>query len=148
MPELVYLNFDIEIEKADGAYRAHVLRCDAGPHGFSVAASNWDEDRDANGPYKLRFRGQDFGTDVTINADAWYRIEIHASKNATSTMAVYDSSGTSVGSSSVTAVNIDTQYISYGGTGTFPVPYNMWFDDFGFDWTNHTTPLWPYTVGN
>ncbi len=30
MPELVYLNFDLEIEKADGGYRAHVLSSPAG----------------------------------------------------------------------------------------------------------------------
>jgi tetratricopeptide (TPR) repeat protein len=30
MPELTYLNFDLEIEKADGGYRAHVLSSPAG----------------------------------------------------------------------------------------------------------------------
>ena len=30
MPELAYLNFDLEIEKADGGYRAHVLSSPAG----------------------------------------------------------------------------------------------------------------------
>ena len=30
MPDMVYLNFDIEIEKANGEYRAHVLSSPAG----------------------------------------------------------------------------------------------------------------------
>lgn len=29
------------------AYRSHVLMCDDGPHGYTVAASDWDGDRDS-----------------------------------------------------------------------------------------------------
>jgi len=47
-PHYLYgCNFcDARFESYD-RYRSHVMRCDAGPHGFNVAASDWDEERDA-----------------------------------------------------------------------------------------------------
>lgn len=101
--------------------------------------------------YHYRIRGTTFPAGVTaLTTGQWYRLEVVYVQNGTSTLTVYNSAGTQIDTVSVTAANNNSQYIFFGvpeSTGT--ARWNaMYFDDIGLDFTDSTSPLWPYTVGN
>lgn len=102
--------------------------------------------------YGFRLRGSTFPTlgDTIVPTAAWYRLEWVYVQNGTSTLAVYDAAGVQVGSTiSLTANNTACQYLYYGvtttGTSRFAA---MYYDDIGADWTDSTSPLWPYTIND
>jgi hypothetical protein len=102
--------------------------------------------------YGFRFRGSTFPTlaDTLVTSGAWYRLEWVYVQNGTSTLSVFDAAGAQVGSTiSLTANNTACQYLYYGvtttGTSRFAA---MYYDDIGADWTDSTSPLWPYTIND
>lgn len=102
--------------------------------------------------YTLRITGTGAASTVAITTlNAWYRLELDITTNSTSTMAVYDAAGSQVGSTaSVTAENKNQQYLIFGVVTASQATdrYVQTFDAIGVDWTDATTPLYPFTVGD
>lgn len=108
--------------------------------------------RKVAGPtYNFGFRGTSlvYGT-ASITPGAWYRLEFAFAQNASSTMTIYNAAGSTVDTINVTANNNASRYL-YLGKSSVSISSSWttsYFDDLGIDWTDATTPLWPFTVSD
>lgn len=87
--------------------------------------------------------------DANVSTGGWYRVELLVEKNTTSTMKIFNAAGTQVGSTvSLNANNQNIRYIGLGNGQASGVFGDAYFDNFGIDWTDATSPLWEFTVSN
>lgn len=108
----------------------------------------------SSGSYYFRIRGTTFPAGVTaLTTPAWYRLEVQYVKNATSTLKIFNTSGTQIGSdvTCTASANAVDRYFHAGvcetvaTTGWSPV----YLDAVGLAWSGTPAyPLWPYTVNN
>jgi hypothetical protein len=102
--------------------------------------------------YNIGIRGDGnavYGTE-NITANAWYRFEVDAVRNSTSTLRIYNAAGSLIDEITTTANNQAIRYLYFGHIATTATTGwgAKYFDDIGADWTDATYPLWPYEVGN
>lgn len=133
---------------SDDLFRNMVLSSTEDP-GDVVVGTYYQDDA---GSQYFRNRGTTFPAGVTdLSVSTWYRLEYVFVQNSTCTLKIYDTGGSQVGSSiDVTAGNTAVRYILIGrmsatAAATFGACY---FDDWGVDFTDSTSPLWPFTVAN
>jgi hypothetical protein len=103
----------------------------------------WVQEMDGSGSEYLRKDGD--ATKISISVNTWYWLTLVWNRNATSYFAVYDTTGTQVGSTaSFTADDWDISYILFGYTqNSVNKAATQYFDDIWIDWTNHAFPLGP-----
>lgn len=104
----------------------------------------------SSGVHRLKVRGTASATGIVFSTGEWYRLELSYTQNSTTRLTVYNASGVSQGYDEVTANNTNSRYLCFGtlsnsASGTTGSHY---WDDIGSDWTDATSPLWPFTVGN
>ena len=106
---------------------------------------------DAGSRY-FRLRGTTFPAGATsLSAATWYRLELVMVGSSTSTLKIFDTGGSQVGSDiTVTADAANARYVLLGrSTATAGATFSaMYYDDWGIDWTDSTSPLWSFTVAN
>lgn len=82
---------------------------------------------------------------ITVSDNTWYWITMKFVKNGTSSLAVYNTSGTQVGSTLTgTAPNSDADYVVFGGYGVSSTTAT-YFDEIYIDYADATFPLGPPT---
>ena len=81
----------------------------------------------------LNIRIRNLGTDVagpTLSENTWYRIELDCSRNATSTLRVYDIGGAQVGTdATVTASDFGFTYAMFGKISATTAASTIWMDN-------------------
>jgi len=101
--------------------------------------------------YALRIVGTTTASITISTMPAWYRLEYSLTKNGNCSLSVYDSDGTQVGTTqTVTGKDKNIQYLIFGmyGASQSTDRYVQRIDAIGVDWTDATTPLYPFTVKN
>jgi len=117
--------------------------------GDVVIGTYYQEDA---GSQFLRLRGTTFPAGATdLAVSTWHRLEVVFVQGGTCSLKIYNEAGTQIGSTiTVTADNTGVRWVLIGrmsatGAATFGACY---FDDLGGDFTDSTSPLWPFTVAN
>jgi len=133
---------------ADDLFRNMVLSSTSDP-GDVVIGTYYQEDA---GSQFLRLRGTTFPAGATdLAVSTWHRLEVVFVQGGTCSLKIYNEAGTQIGSTiTVTADNTGVRWVLIGrmsatGAATFGACY---FDDLGGDFTDSTSPLWPFTVAN
>lgn len=104
------------------------------------------------GVYNLKGNGAAGYVTGTVNltVNAWFRIEVAYTQNASSTIKIYNATGTLLDTVTVTAYNTNSRYFGNGKgqTNVTTTWGTFYFDDVGLNYSSPVYPLWPYTVGN
>lgn len=94
--------------------------------------------------------GSQFGTDINFQFGVWYRLMVHAVRNGVSTVRLYNTDGTQLGSDSTLTPWPDSEWslVDVGRTDAHAVgetPSTAWvyFDDIAVDVADATFPLGP-----
>jgi hypothetical protein len=96
----------------------------------------------------IAIRGTAFSSYIEIATGAWYRIEWKNVDQGNSTLSIYNVAGAQVGTTQTVTGNNSyggVQTIWVGSNGGVDARYGMYIDDLGIDWTDGTSPLWPYS---
>ena len=101
--------------------------------------------------YSVRFRGATFPSPgiTGLSPDTWYWLTAKSVKNGTSTLRIYDTAQTQVGSdieiTGNNTANCDALYIGTDAPGDQDI--NYYYDDLVIDYTDATFPLLGWDVG-